>query len=100
MKSSRLSENTKMLEQQPYYPPKGSEIGVYCTSCHSPHSIMREQFYNFTCTQCRNRVFNVGYFCRNCNKIYPLYRYDFINLKEAEILLCNECNNEMDLLKS
>ncbi len=100
-KKNKSSSNPYVPEgQQPYYPPVGPKISVYCASCNAPNSITRELFYHFTCNQCGNYFFNVGYFCRNCNQIYPISRDDFINLQEAETLSCNECNNVMKLLRS
>ncbi len=87
-------------QHQSYYPPTSPKISVYCASCNAPDSITRERFYHFTCNQCGNYFFNVGYFCRNCNKIYPISKEDFIKLQEAETLLCYECNNVMELSRS
>ncbi len=85
---------------QPYYPPKSLRLNVYCASCNAPDSITREGFYHFTCNQCGYKFFNVGYFCRNCNRIYPLSRDDFLKLQETESLRCYECNNVMELSRS
>ncbi len=101
IKYSSWSEKPQVDEgQQPFYVPQSSKIGVYCASCHLSHSITREQFDHFTCRRCGNYFFNLGYFCRNCSKIYPISKEDYINLQEPEVVRCFKCNNVAEITKT
>ncbi len=99
-KTSVVKEKPQLQKAQPFYPPKSLKIGVYCASCNTSHSITREQFEHFSCGGCGNYIFNVGYFCRNCNKIYPISKNDYIDLQEPEEILCYKCNGVAEILKS
>ncbi len=98
--SSISSENPYAQAGQLGPPLKSGKFSVYCASCHAPGSITKERFYHFTCKECGHYFFNMGYFCKNCNIIYPFSRDEFLNLQEPETLLCYECNNVMELVRS
>ncbi len=97
-KKSISSRKPEVQKEQLSSPVSSRKIGVYCNSCQAPDSITRERFYYFTCKECGKYSFNIGYLCKNCNKVYPLSQLDFINLQEPDKLLCYKCNNVMELL--
>ncbi len=94
-----MNNRYRLHEGQPFFPQISLNIGVYCGSCETQHSISRKQFDRFICSKCGNKSFNIGYFCRKCNWIYPLSVKEFIELKEPENLNCSKCDSMRELLK-
>ncbi len=100
MNKSIMSEKPPVEKKHPFFPPKKPKIRVYCASCNSSQAITRDQFESYSCEKCKNNLFNIGFFCKNCNKIYPISKKDFTDLKEPEKVLCFKCNKVAEIVNS
>ena len=76
-----------------------TKIGLVCIQCNTFELRARWIMDNFMCKKCLNRTYNIGYFCKKCNKLYSISKEDFKKFNEPNSLECPVCDFEIVLVK-